>query len=175
MRRGLTVLGLALLLGVPALACAHDGHIATAQLRKTSEGWRYEFMAPQHALEEGLESWRRGRAAPDWASEGAAFREAMVAFLKESLSLTVTPAPGAPARVRLGAGRFKLGSHQSYFDFAVEGMPLEPQEVTLRIATLAQRPGQTVLLRLIDGDRTERFVLTEENDFAMTDRAFFSP
>ena len=54
-------------------------------------------------------------------------------------------------------------------------MPREPQEVTLRIATLAQRPGQTVLLRLIDGDRTERFVLTEENDFAMTDRAFFSP
>jgi hypothetical protein len=99
----------------------------------------------------------------------------MVAFLKESLSLTVTPAPGAPARVRLGAGRFKLGSHQSYFDFAVEGMPREPRGVALRIATLAQRPGQTVLLRLIDGDRTERFVLTKENDFAMADRAFFSP
>jgi hypothetical protein len=175
MRRGLAVLGMALVLGFPVLACAHDGHIATAQLRRTSEGWRYEFMAPQHALEEGLESWRKGQAAPARASEGAAFREAMVAFLKESLSLTVTPAPGAPARVHLGAGRFKLGSHQSYFDFALEGMPSSPALVTVRIATLAQRPGQTVLLRLIDGDRTERFVLTAENDFAVTDRAFFSP
>lgn len=173
-----------LLLGcVPGLAIAHDSSVATLQLiHLANDKWLFEMKTPLYGLDQALR-----RELDESAGESAGllpgsreYKERLVAYVKQGFEVTATAPSGETDEVglvevqpQLGAGRLKLNDHQSVLMFEIQDMPNAVEALEMRFGYMSHNMAQHNILRLVDGERSRRYILNVDNAFGAVDRGFF--
>ncbi|MDO6683025.1 hypothetical protein Q4551_12060 [Oceanobacter sp. 5_MG-2023] len=163
---------LCLLLGVYVVSPAvlsHDVNMATFQVRYVeSQGWVYEVMTPLYNLDRSLHMTHPD--APDADFDSVAYKESVVAYIKQGFDMSVSDAQAAPdsgdLAVSLGRGRIKLDNHLSVLLFEIKGMPTDVSKLAFHISSMTEyRPAKNVF-RVIHGEHIQRYWLTPGNHYA---------
>ncbi|MFT2091738.1 hypothetical protein [Paraglaciecola sp. 2405UD69-4] len=164
------------------LAVAHDSNIATFQVRHIGpDRWVYEIMAPLAALDMSLRAeLETGSTVADLSLDDPVYKKALVKHLKKGFNMNAltNPLEGGEfehlATLSLGAGRIKLEPHLSVLIFDIKNMPSAPDALKFHISSMSQNPSQLNLLRLIEGQRTKKYILNHNNNFSGLDKGFFT-
>lgn len=167
------------LLGVTTTASAHDANFAAIKIiRQPTNTWTFELQTPLEGLDQSMRQFNEERARDlgDLTAGNTRYKELIVEYVKATFELDSnivgddeSPSPKAV----LGPGRIKLGDHVSVLIFNIENMPDEVSDLTLRMPFMASNPGQHNILWLIDGERSQRYVLNADNEFTVVDAEFY--
>ena len=168
------------LAGTWSVAVAHGDNVATIKIsRQPSNNWIFELHTPLHGLDEAMREINKERA-PELAEldqNSVEYKELIVDYVKSEFALEQVGADNnatAKSASSLGRGRLRLGEHASVLMFEITNMPDESEEVTLHLPYMENIAGQANVLWLVDGDRSERYVLTADNKFTASDVDFFT-
>jgi hypothetical protein len=163
-------------------AAAHDNNIATFQIRRIgSTQWVYEVMTPLYGLDQSM------RASMTNTTENNAelvvgsteYKEKIVAHIKEGFKVTATnnsvdDKTKQTVQLTLGQGRIKLNDHLTILIFEIKGMPTSVEQLNFHLTNMSNNQSQNNMLRLIDGQRSQHYVLNKSNQFTAQDNGFFS-
>ncbi len=168
---------------IPALSLAHDSHLATLQIiRLGVDRWVFELKTPLYGLDQSLRAYLEERAGePTELLVGSReYKERLVDYVKAEFDVTATGSTAShnarevvAVHPTLGRGRLKLDEHQSTLVFEIQGMPEKVEQLAFRFAYMSHNDAQHHMVRLIDGVRSERYILNGSNDFAAVNRGFF--
>lgn len=159
---------------------AHDSNIATFHIRHLADGlWVYELMTPLYGLDMSLREAMKGDTdLPKLTKESAEYKKKLISHIKHGFDITAIEysedkSATKPIKLSLGEGRIKLNEHQSVFIFEIKGMPKDVIQLDFRLANMSNNDSQNNLLRLIDGQKTKKYLLNQSNDFSGQNIGFF--
>lgn len=163
------------------LAYPHDSRLATIEVTRIGDSqWIMKLMSPLFGLDASLRAYGADKSnnGRDLEVGSREYKERLVAYIKSEFSMTAMVSANnvsgfVPVRASLGKGRLKLNDHLSTLIFEINGLPVEFTQLVFRLAFMANIKGQQHLLKLIDGSRTEKYVLIEENDFSVVVDEYF--
>ena len=97
----------------------------------------------------------------------------IVAYIKEEFDITARTAATDDAqsqstKLTLGQGRIKLNNHLSTLLFQIKSMPKETDKLVIRLPYMSHNEAQNNILRMVDGERSTRHVLSASNNFSIT-------
>lgn len=162
-------------------AVAHDSNIATFQIRRLeTDQWIYEVMAPLYGLDQSMRASSAAKSADisELVIGSTAYKQQIVAHIKEGFEVrAISDRPGdqpeQTMQLSLGQGRIKLDDHLSVLIFEIKGMPEMIEQLDFHLGNMSNNEAQNNVLRLIDGERKQRYILNAENGFAGQDIGFF--
>ena len=168
---------------IPALSLAHDSNLATLQIIHLGpDRWVFELKTPLYGLDQSLRAYldaETGEPA-ELLAGSREYKERLVEYIKAEFDVTATGSStsqnvGETVTVHptLGAGRMKLDEHQSTLVFEIQGMPEKLEQLAFRFAYMSHNDAHHTMVRLIDGVRSQRYILNGSNDFQAVDRGFF--
>lgn len=168
---------------IPGLAGAHDSSLATLQvihLDKTK--WVFELKTPLYGLDQSLRQYLEAKSdEPVVLLAGTReYKERLVEYIKDRFDVTVRGSEEADhtrklvsIRPDLGAGRLKLDNHMSALIFEIKDMPAVVEQLSFRFDYMSSNAAQNNIVRLIDGNRSQRYILNSANDFSAVNDGFF--
>lgn len=169
---------------IPALSLAHDSNLATLQIiRLGPDRWVFELKTPLYGLDQSLRAYLEENTGEptDLLAGSREYKERLVEYIKAEFDVTATGSRASQnagevvaVHPTLGAGRLKLDEHQSTLLFEIRGMPEKLEQLAFRFAYMSHNMAQHHMVRLIDGVRSERYILNGSNDFQAVNRGFFS-
>lgn len=159
---------------------AHDSNIATFHIRHMADDlWVYELMTPLHGLDTSLREAMKGDTGlANLAQESTEYKQKLITHIKigfdvSAMEYSEDKSATKPVKLSLGKGRIKLNEHQSVFIFEIKGMPKDVMQLDFRLASMSNNDSQNNLLRLIDGQKTKKYLLNQSNDFSGQSIGFF--
>lgn len=179
MKHYFRILILLLIASLSGLIQAHDQHLATVHIRRSDAGrWLFELMTPLPALDQAMRA-SLPEAQRNMLAGSTAYKEAVVAYVKKGFAVSVNGRDKADQVVNalplsLGQGRLRLDEHVSTLQFEIKGMPAAVEQLEFSLAYMADNPRQNNFVRLIDGDRSKRYILNVQNNFSGKDSEFFA-
>ena len=154
------------------MANAHDSNTATFHIRHHENHWSFEVMAPLYALDQSLKSTIGPELYGNLTPGSNTYKKQLVAHIKAAFDVQAIAQPQSSVKLILGRGKMTLGNHSSVLSFDIENMPTTIAALEFTLPLMTNNPHN--LLRLIDGDRSKRYVLSKGNDFSGKDEKFFN-
>ena len=165
--------------GWSLVAFAHGGSHATIKIIRTSAAnWAFELQAPLAKLDHAMQIKSNGRAADMTGVQHGSnkHKELLVEYVKRTFSVSTMDDNNSTDNraATLGRGRIRLGENASIFQFEIRELPESPAQLIVSLPYMRALSGHQNILYLVDGDREESFLLTEENNYELIDIDFFS-
>ena len=168
---------------IPNLAVAHDSNLATLQIIHLDDGkWVFEVKTPLYGLDESVRQYLEEKTGePVTLVAGSReYKEGLVDYIKAGFDMTASGSDtvdsegdDASTHPSLGTGRIKLGDHMSVLIFEIKDMPRVVEDLALSFRYMSNNDAQHNIVRLIDGDRSQRYILSSDNGFKAADSGFF--
>jgi len=154
------IVGLVLMVGLCVRVWAHNPQIATYQVKKINDGWLVEASFPQVAVHSALVKMY-GKEKIKSLSEKE-YKEKLVAYFKANTIISLNG-----KKVALGDVALRLGSHQTDLKFLLNASVSSIDKMSFRLEALAENHGQQNVLRVFDGEKKGRFILSEKNSYSV--------
>ena len=168
---------------VPDLAVAHDSNLATLQvIHVESDQWVFELKTPLYGLDQSLRKYLEDETAEPVSliAGSREYKERLVEYIKAGFDVTTRGVDNVESgrevvstRPSLGVGRLKLDDHMSILLFEIEDMPEVVEELEISFRYMSNNDAQHNIVRLIDGSRSQRYILNSSIGFAAVDSGFF--
>lgn len=168
---------------VPDLAVAHDSNLATLQvIHVESDQWVFELKTPLYGLDQSLRKYLEDETGEPVSliAGSREYKERLVEYIKAGFDVTTRGVDNVESgrevvstRPSLGVGRLKLDDHMSILLFEIEDMPEVVEELEISFRYMSNNDAQHNIVRLIDGSRSQRYILNSSNGFAAVDSGFF--
>ena len=184
MSRSILLLVSLILSSFSGASYSHDSSIATLQvIRLQPDKWVFELRTPLYGLDQAMRKFNSEKNADleDLVAGSKRYKELIVEYVKSAFHVTTStdsantnPQGDKSSKPRLGPGRIKLDDHVSTLIFDIVNMPSGSENIEFNLPYMSYNESQHNVLRLIDFDRSQRYILSSDNDFSVVDGEFFS-
>lgn len=174
---------LLLAVGLPGLSVAHDSNLATLMIiHPAKEQWIFEVKTPLYGLDQSVRTYHEEQTGkPSELIAGSKeYKELLIDYIKAEFKITASRHAGGtadedplPVETSLGAGRIKLDNHETAMAFEINNMPEDVYKLDIQLPYMSENEGQNNIVRLIEADRSTRYILNVLNDFEAEDIGFF--